>query len=94
MGNGSCPTFICCFSCVSFKLKIRAASSCVKLYPDFGDSDLPGDGPAVQDEQSTHLELWAETFLRSHVASELLMPLGSQGVCAQHMIRHFEFAKM
>ena len=69
-----------CFSCVSFKLKIRAASRCVKLYPDFG-SDLPGDGPA-QDEQSTHLELWAETFLRSRVASELLMPLASQGVCA------------
>ncbi|CAL1167791.1 unnamed protein product [Cladocopium goreaui] len=27
----------------------------------------------TEDEQSTHLELWAETFLRSRVASELLM---------------------
>ena len=31
------------------------------------------EAPDTEDEPSTHLELWAETFLRSRVASELLM---------------------
>ena len=50
----------------------KVTSSCVKLCPDFAQISM---ALAVQDEQSTHLELWAETFLRSRVASELLMPL-------------------